>query len=265
MQETDSLAGWLTRWGKNATVLQALAELEPLLPGGLPRELTVEPPLLGDGRLALISDIHGNYEALQRVLEDIESCACDRIVCLGDLVDGGPEDSKVLETVQARAIPAVRGNHDFGEALGLSRGECRYLQGLPDGLTEEELHFTHISPRTRKQGLSNPIEAWNVFDEFPHRLIFVGHLHVPLVYCQRSERFGEAGVLDFEYGQPLALRSQERYIVCVGAVAYGRDGLGKARYAIYDRTAQTLEMRAVEAPMLGKDYTIKYRIQETRS
>ncbi len=53
--------------------------------------------------------------------------------------------------------------------------------------------------------------------------------------------------------------------MCVGAVAYGRDGLGKARYAIYDRAAQTLEMRAVEAPMLGKDYTIKYRIQETCS
>lgn len=266
VQDEASLAEWRTRWGKNATVLQALAELEPLLPGGLPPELLAAPgELLRGARLALISDIHGNYEALQRVLEDIESRACDRIVCLGDLVDGGPENSRVLAAIQSRGIPAVRGNHDFGEALGLSREECCYLQGLPDGLTQQGMHFTHISPRRRKQGLSNPIEAWNVFDEFPHQITFVGHLHVPLLYSQRSERFGEAGVLGFEYGTPVPLRTDERYIVCVGAVAYGRDGLGKARYAIYDQAEGTLEMRAVEAPMLGKDYTIKYRIQETDS
>lgn len=255
------MESWLARWGENASVRQALAELAPLLPGGLPAEL-LEAPAPTRGRLALISDIHGNLEALQRVLDDIGQQRCDRIVCLGDLVDGGPEDERVLATVRAMNIPAVRGNHDFGEALGLKRDDCSYLHGLPDYLREGDLLFTHISPRERKQGLSNPIEAWNVFDEFPQRLTFVGHLHVPLIYSLRSDRFGEAGKVDFEYSYPLALSADERYIVCVGAVAYGRDGLGKARYAIYDQQAETLEMRAVDAPMLGKDYTIKYRIQE---
>lgn len=63
-------------------------------------------------RIAIISDIHGNLSALETVFQDIESRGIEQIICLGDLVDGGEYDQEVVDLIQARNIPCVRGNHD---------------------------------------------------------------------------------------------------------------------------------------------------------
>ncbi len=51
-------------------------------------------------KIAIISDIHGNNEALDAVLKDIEGQKCDKIFCLGDLAMAGPEPSKVVNRVK---------------------------------------------------------------------------------------------------------------------------------------------------------------------
>ena len=51
-------------------------------------------------KIAIISDIHGNDEALTAVLKDIESEKCDKIFCLGDLAMAGPEQSKVTNKIK---------------------------------------------------------------------------------------------------------------------------------------------------------------------
>ena len=63
-------------------------------------------------RTAILSDIHGNLEALKSVLEDLHTRNCDRIICLGDLVDGGFFNIEVIKLVQALKIPTIQGNHD---------------------------------------------------------------------------------------------------------------------------------------------------------
>ncbi len=63
-------------------------------------------------RLALISDIHGNFVALQTVLADIERAGVDRIVCLGDVAANGPQPRAVIETMHDLGCPIVRGNTD---------------------------------------------------------------------------------------------------------------------------------------------------------
>jgi predicted phosphodiesterase len=63
-------------------------------------------------RVALISDIHGNFVALQTVLDDIERAAVDRIVCLGDVAANGPQPREVIEKIRALDCPMVRGNTD---------------------------------------------------------------------------------------------------------------------------------------------------------
>jgi putative phosphoesterase len=63
-------------------------------------------------RIAFISDIHGNFTALQAVLADIKSQSVDQIVCLGDTVTLGPEPVEVLNALRQLNCIYVKGNHD---------------------------------------------------------------------------------------------------------------------------------------------------------
>jgi predicted phosphodiesterase len=63
-------------------------------------------------RIALIADIHGNAVALRSVLAEIERLEVDRIVCLGDVVAGGPQPREVVRELRERGIPSVMGNAD---------------------------------------------------------------------------------------------------------------------------------------------------------
>ena len=64
-----------------------------------------------DGPYLILSDIHGNYEALEAVLEDARG-RYDRILCLGDLVGYGADPNQVAEWAKANVVSIVRGNHD---------------------------------------------------------------------------------------------------------------------------------------------------------
>lgn len=207
-------------------------------------------------RTALISDIHGNIEGLRVVLADIEREGCDRIVCLGDFVEGGSGDDEVVATLRALGVRAVRGNHDEYNDVVLARETRDYLAQLPETLVEGDVHFTHISPRRIKRKLNHAVEAWNVFEEGGFRLLFVGHVHVPLLFAATCPSYGEATPVAFEYNRPTPLEPRERYIACVGSVGYGRDRVGKLRYAIHDRQEATIEFRAIEGPLLRFDETL---------
>lgn len=63
-------------------------------------------------RIAIISDIHGNYTALQRVLADIEQQHVDSIVCLGDTITLGPQPLEVLAALRGLNCTFIKGNHD---------------------------------------------------------------------------------------------------------------------------------------------------------
>ena len=63
--------------------------------------------------IAVISDIHGNAEALKRVLDDIDSKEITRIVCLGDIIGYGPHPLEAVDLVRERCEWALMGNHDF--------------------------------------------------------------------------------------------------------------------------------------------------------
>jgi len=73
---------------------------------------TGEPDLERTIRVAAISDIHGNRFALDAALADIEKRAIDRIVCLGDTVQGGPQPVETVERLRKLGSPVVLGNAD---------------------------------------------------------------------------------------------------------------------------------------------------------
>jgi predicted phosphodiesterase len=64
-------------------------------------------------RIAVISDIHGNYEACQQVLEDIDKTQVDAVISLGDNIGYGPEPDRVIREIRARKIPSILGNHEL--------------------------------------------------------------------------------------------------------------------------------------------------------
>lgn len=63
---------------------------------------------------AVISDIHGNAEALTAVLDDIARRGIQRIICLGDIIGYGPEPLRCVDLVRQRCTWSLMGNHDFG-------------------------------------------------------------------------------------------------------------------------------------------------------
>jgi predicted phosphodiesterase len=73
-------------------------------------------------RIGIISDIHGNLQALEAVLADMESRRCDALCCVGDLVGYAPFPNEVTESIRAKGIPTIMGNYDDG--VGFDRDEC---------------------------------------------------------------------------------------------------------------------------------------------
>ena len=73
---------------------------------------TGAPDLERTMRVAAISDIHGNRFALDAALADIEKRAIDKIVCLGDTVQGGPQPVETVERLRKLGSPVVLGNAD---------------------------------------------------------------------------------------------------------------------------------------------------------
>ncbi|MBU1611864.1 MAG: metallophosphoesterase, partial [Proteobacteria bacterium] len=72
------------------------------------------------GRVAVISDIHANLEALSRVLDDIDALGIMEIVSLGDVIGYGPDPQACADILRQRGIPSTLGNHE----QGLRPGQC---------------------------------------------------------------------------------------------------------------------------------------------
>ena len=261
----ESLEIWIARdpgAAELARTLERVVRFE--VENGVPDHERLSARLVARGRklaarTAIISDIHGNHAGLVAALADIDRQACDQIVCLGDLVEGGTENEAVIETLQQRGVPCVRGNHDEINDIDLPASMRSFLLALPERIVEDNVLYIHTSPRKNQRKINHAVEAWNVFDDTRFRLMFVGHVHEPLIFGMRSSAFGEAAKHPFKYNEPFALSADDRYIVSVGAIGYGRDQVGKVRYAIYDRSADTIELRAIDGPLLALDHATGMR------
>ena len=264
----ESVEVWLARAPAAADLARTLERIVRFeIEHSVPEEERLASRIAARGRTlpartAIISDIHGNHAGLVAALADIDRQRCDQIVCLGDLVDGGPDNEAVIETLQKRGIPCVRGNHDEINDVELP-GEMRsFLLDLPERIVEDNVLYIHTSPRKNQRKINHAVEAWNVFDDTKYRLMFVGHVHEPLIFGMHSTAYGEAAKHAFTYNQPFTLSPEDRYIVSVGAIGYGRDQVGKVRYAIYDRNADSIELRAIDGPVLALDWAIGARRAE---
>lgn len=206
-------------------------------------------------RLAVLSDIHANLEALEAVHRAGEQRGVQRWICLGDIVGYGADPRACVAQVQEWMAGAVLGNHDQAVAglgnLGyfnawarravewtaaqLEPAQRQYLAGLPLSLAEGEVLFTHADPGDPEGWgyVLSAREALAALRATAARLCFVGHSHQPLV-CAAG-----AGLLDI--GEPIPLKAGERYLVNVGSVGQPRDGNWRACFLVWDQEEDTLE------------------------
>jgi predicted phosphodiesterase len=215
-------------------------------------------------RLAVISDIHGNFEALQQVLVDIDKSRIDNVISLGDNIGYGPEPDRVVQYIMARDIPSVQGNHELAvkdkEYLNwfnpvarrslimtsglLSETSQRFVTGLEPFLTCENCRFVHGFPPDSPliymfQASDN--RKIEVFKEIAERLCFIGHTHTLEIISYD----GQAIEYDDLPEGLTNLAANKRYIINIGSVGQPRDTSNDAKYVIWDSAYDSIEVRHV--------------------
>ena len=206
-------------------------------------------------RYAILSDIHGNLEALRAVLADCAG-AVDSVLCLGDTVGYGPDPLACVELVAETAESTVAGNHEYAVAgrmdlewfnryaraaaewtrERLDDDHRAYLGALPLAREVAGATLVHASPAQPEEWdyLVTAEDGFFAFGHFATRWCFVGHSHVPGAWSLGSS--GAARV-ESERGR--------RYLVNVGSVGQPRDRDPRAAYAIWDVDAGRVEIRRV--------------------
>ncbi len=185
-------------------------------------------------KIAFISDIHSNIEALMATLKRIEKEKVDHIFCLGDIVGYGPNPNECVELVRKNASKVVMGNHDSAvvhqtntllfnsyardatkwTVETISDENYEYLLGLPLKISVENLLLVHSTPLIPEDWnyILSQEEAERQFSHFSEEVCFVGHSHRPEVFRAIDDRM----------------------IINVGSVGQPRDGNPDSCFLIYD-------------------------------
>ena len=210
-------------------------------------------------RRALISDIHGNLEALEVVLDDIKAQGITEIICLGDIIGYGPNPRECIDLVMERCAVSLLGNHDQGALydpdgfnIGAERAifwtreqletsgdrdkkekRWEFLCELPRTHRLEQFLFVHGSPRNPLSEYIFPEDIYNQrkmerLFQLVERYCFQGHTHVPGVFTE-SYQFFSPEEIDHEY-----TLGDGKVMINVGSVGQPRDGDNRACYVILE-------------------------------
>ena len=220
-------------------------------------------------RCAVISDIHGNREALDAVLDDIPSGI--PVLCLGDVVGYGPDPAYCIRKLKSLKIPTVLGNHDaaligklriswFSEharaALhwqreGLDPTDRAWLRDLPVTRNVDSALLVHGAP---PDSFTTYLDGWipavarRALCEADARICAVGHTHIPFVALApppgtTAGRRDWRWELTFERSRTIELQKTQHFLFNPGSVGQPRDGIPQASYARLDLENRRLEMR----------------------
>src|SRR2546423_8512712 len=198
---------------------------------------------------AIVSEIHGNFEALGTVFSEIDKRGIEHVICLGDIVGYGPNPMECLDLVRTRCRAALMGNHDFAvfyEPYNFNSGaesacfwtrsvfendtdvprradRWKFIGNLPVRVKTNEVVAVHASPRRPINEYifpddiyTNPGKFVSIFERFD-KLCFVGHTHVPGVFLEGPD-FYSPDELDYRFEL-----TDEKAIVNVGSVGQPRD------------------------------------------
>lgn len=230
-------------------------------------------------KVALISDLHANAEALEAVLKDAAEQKVDEIICLGDILGYGPDPRAVLR----RAVDwkfALRGNHedallflalDFNpdaaraiewtrDQLNLEQAEktenhklWNFLGDLQDHRQEDGVLYLHASPRhytkeyVRPHDVNDRAKMEDIFSRID-KLCFFGHTHEPGVFTEDCKFYPPRA-----FNNRFRLSDPRKYFINVGSVGQPRDRDVRSCYVIFHDNI--VEFRRV-------DYDLKKTVEK---
>lgn len=204
--------------------------------------------------IAIISDIHGNLEALRETFSYIDKEDINTVYCLGDIVGYGPNPNECVELVRKRCKTVVLGNHDAA-ATGtvdisrfnlnartaivwtrkkLNEENRNFLKDLPYTYKENDLLFVHASPTHPESWtyVFSVVTAKEELSGFNEKVCFIGHTHSPVIY-PNAETADKSNRQHFE--------KDKKYLVNAGSVGQPRDGDNRLCFCLYDTIEQNIE------------------------
>lgn len=216
-------------------------------------------------RVAILSDIHGNLEALEAVQRELEQLQVTRVICLGDNIGYGPDPEEVVRRLRDLDYTSVLGNHELAlldhrarrwlnflaeensiRTAGLLSPENHtYCCTLPKCLTCGEAYMVHGFPplsvfRYLDRQAERTVAA--LFASSPSSVFFVGHTHqLQLVWGQDGEIHRRA-----MKEETIDLDQKAKYIISAGSVGQPRDGDRRAKFLLWDRDHGSVRVCAVD-------------------
>ena len=213
-------------------------------------------------KVAILSDIHSNLEALNACLSHARSQGAEQYVFLGDLVGYGADPVACLDIIQehaSRGAVVLLGNHDEAaisdrykkievinfvarDAIYWTRSQLRddqraFLQGLPLTVQAEEGNalYVHASANepSRWHYVTGSRDAVRSMVATEAAYTFVGHVHHPLLYFRRASQ-DVARAFHPTPGMPIPMRLTRQWLAIVGSVGQPRDGNNAAAYVMMD-------------------------------
>jgi predicted phosphodiesterase len=210
-------------------------------------------------RLGVISDIHGNLEALEMAFRRLEDMGAERFVCLGDVIGYNASPKECLDLVRERCEAVVQGNHErmvLGKDLDivhpstraailwtrkqLTDDDIEWVELLPEqALVGEGVLLVHGAPRHTDEYILTARGMKENYiltcEQFPGvRACFFGHTHLPMVACPPEAH------VQFHETREVPLAADALAMVNPGSVGQPRDGCPLSSFALYDDEACTV-------------------------
>lgn len=207
-------------------------------------------------KIAVLTDLHANREAVQAVMEHAEARGAEQWAFVGDFVGYGADPAWVVEMARekvARGAIAVQGNHDLAVAQGpsttmrldarrvvewtraqLDEAQIAFLANLPLTQPWGELLFVHANAYNPAgwDYLQGRMEASRSMMATQQRITFCGHMHEPRLF--HLSAVGKTSDFTPISGEPIPLLGTRRWLVIPGSAGQPRDGDPAACYALYD-------------------------------
>lgn len=213
-------------------------------------------------KLALLTDLHANREALEACLEDAAACGATDYAILGDLVGYGADPEWVVDRVRALArdgAVVLKGNHDESTVRGprptMVDDARRVIAWTRAQLDAEQLAFLDALPLTSQRAgcgfahantwapagweyVTSRHDAVRCLQASTARHVFIGHVHEPRLYHLAGT--GKAGDFLPVPGVEIPVPAHRQWLVLPGSVGQPRDGDPAACWALYDTDTLSL-------------------------
>jgi len=216
-------------------------------------------------KIILLSDIHGNLEALESVCESVKEEDADKVYCLGDVVGYGADPEACLRMVDELGWENTFGNHDEAvlnpAGLNLMNPVARAaLEWTRENISPEGLKWlegmkwevapfegavaSHALPLKHGSWLysDDPNLVRETFATRPESIIFVGHLHFAHAWHLKNES-EELKLVKV----PEEIKLDDgKWLINVGSVGQPRDGDHRACYVVYEDAGKTVTYRRIQ-------------------